>query len=108
MIVSRFPEEWRCTVAVSRGGRDAKGNPLPAEPHDVEDCLVGWRSTEDPVDRSDLTDDTAVLYHDGPVDIRDGDLFDVPDGPWPSGKFQTDGTVKRWPMGVEVPLRRRS
>lgn len=70
--------------------------------------MVGWRSTDDPVDRTDLTENTAVLYHDDPsADIRDGDLIEVPVGAWPSGRFQIDGTVKPWPMGLEVPLRRR-
>lgn len=109
MIVDRFPDAWKTAVTVTRGGRDAKGNPVPGEDHVVRGCLIGWRSTDDPVDRSDLTEDRAVLYADDPLaDIQDDDLFDVPVGPWPSGKFQTDGTIKPWPMGLEVPLRRRS
>ena len=107
MIVSRFPTTWRTTVTVTRQGRDQKGNPLPPTSHTVADCMAGWRATTDPVDRADLTSDDAVLYVDDPLaDIAEGDRISVPAGPWASGVWFVDGSPKRWPLGLEVPLRK--
>lgn len=106
-IVSSFPAEWRMDVVVHRAGVDAKGNPLPSVDHTVAGCLVGWRSTADPVDRADLITDTAVLYaDDSAADILAGDTLTIPAGPWPSGDFRVDGSPKPWPLGLEAPLRR--
>lgn len=107
MIVAGFPASWRTDVTVHRGGTDAKGNPLPTVDHSLTGCLIGWRSTSDPVDRADLTTDTAVLYADDPLaDLLAGDTLTVPAGPWPHGEFRVDGTPKPWPLGLEAALRR--
>lgn len=107
MIVGSFPKTWLTAVTVLRSGLDAKGNPLPESSHAIGPCLVGWRSTQDPVDRSDLTTDTAVAYCDDPAaDIVAGDRVTIPPGPWPYGEFWVDGSVKPWQMGLEIPLRR--
>ena len=108
-LVSSFPPEWLTSITVHRGGYDAKGNPLPTTSHTIEECLVGWRGTADPVDRSELTTDTAVAYVDDPAtDIKAGDQVTVPACRWPYGDFQVDGQVKPRQMGLEIPLRRGS
>lgn len=109
LLVASFSTEWLTEMTVLRGGFDAKGNPLPQSSHTIGPCLVGWRGTEDPVDRSDLTSDTAVAYCDDPVaDIVAGDRVTIPGGAWPSGEFWVDGSAKPWQMGLEIPLRRGS
>lgn len=107
-IVAAFPAEWRCDVTVHRsGGRNADGDPVPATDHPVVDCLVGPRSTNEPVDRTELTDTTAVLYHDDPaVDITGTDTLTVPAGHFMAGTYAVEGDPSRWPLGTEVPLRR--
>ena len=104
--VATFPESWKTTVTVRRGGTDRWGDPLPGQEHSEPGCLVGWRSTADPVDRSELTSDDAVIYAEPGCDFRSGDRIIIPDGPWPAGEFWVDGSPKRWPMGVEIPIRR--
>lgn len=108
VIVAKFPESWKTEVTVHRGGgHDRKGNPLPTTDHQVVECMIGWRSTDDPVDRSDLVTDKPVLYADDPMaDFQTGDQVTIPVGPWPSGDFWLDGSPKRWPLGCEVPLAR--
>lgn len=106
-IVKQFPRAWRCEVAVSRVPRDRKGNPLPEQSHTVSECLVGGRDTTDPVDRSNIPQDTIVMYADDPfADIQEGDRVEVPAGPRPSGRYRVHGSPVPWPLGLEVQLRR--
>lgn len=104
-IVSRFPAFWRVDVTVIRGGgRDDRGDPLPVVELPVAGCLVGPRSTSEPVDRADLVDASAVLYRDPQPSFvfLSTDRVRTPDGV----EWMVDGDPKVWPMGVEVPLRR--
>lgn len=104
--LDHFPADWKTPVTVTRGGRDRKGNPLPTTTHQVDDCLVGWRSTVDPVDRADLSSDTAVIAARVGSDFADRDLITIPDGPWPSGSWTVNGAPKPTPLGVEIQIRR--
>jgi len=104
-LLSRFPKSWRTSVTVVRsGGRDPKGNPLPAYDIAVPDCLVAPRSTADPVDRSDVVDGKAVLYHGGGFTFLSTDRVRVPDGSAMAGEWSVDGRPGEWPYGVEVGL----
>lgn len=104
-LVERFPARWLVTVTVVRsGGRDARGNPLPAERIPVKDCLVRWRSSTDPLDRTDLTDSSAVLYRRRGFDFRSTDQIEVPAGSLAAGTWSVDGDPKRWPDSVELAL----
>jgi hypothetical protein len=109
-MVSGFPAGWQTPVTLLRGGgRDREGNPKAEERSDTPPVLVGWRSTSDPVDRSEATEDYAVLYDDSfEIAWTPTDRVEIPDGPWPSGTWQVDGRPKPWPLGWEVPLRRAS
>lgn len=104
-----MPPEWQVDVEVRRGGgRDARGRPQPETVLQRTGVLVGWRSTADPVDRSDVTSDHAVLYDvGGGFTWHDGDRVVIPgDYAGPRGTWQVDGKPKAWPLGWEVPLRR--
>jgi len=107
-MVQHFPAEWLTEVVVLRGGgRDREGNPLPVEEIPLADCLVGSRSTENPVDRADLTRTEGILYRDLGFNFRHTDRIRIPDGTWlAAGEWAVDGDPKRWPMGWEVPLRK--
>lgn len=104
--LTHFPPDWKTDVEVSRAGRDRKGNPLPPTTHIVADCLVGWRSTVDPVDRADLSSDNAVIAAQVGSDFRNGDHVTIPDGPWPSGEWIVDGSPRPTPLGMEIQIRR--
>lgn len=104
-----YPPEWQTMVTVKRGGaRDRKGVAQPETSIAAGPVLVGWRATDDPVDRADLTADTAVLYdRTGTTAYQPSDRIVIPDDfPGPTGTWQVDGTPKRWPSGYEVPLRK--
>jgi hypothetical protein len=104
-IVAMFPREWRTDVTVLRGGgRDAKGNPLPAQEIPVRNCAVGARATSDPLDRSDVVSSTAVLYRDPGFTFLPADRIRVPDGALMSGTWAVDGRPNEWPLGSEVGL----
>jgi len=108
-IVSRFPKSWRTDVVVLRGGgRDAKGNPLPAQEIPVKDCIVGARATSEPLDRSDVVDSTAVLYHDPEPGLMflAADRIRVPAGARMAGEWSVKGRPGEWPQGWEVGLER--
>jgi len=104
-VVSRFPPSWRTDVVVLRGGgRDAKGNPLPVKEIPVKDCIVGVRATSDPVDRSDVTSSTAVLYRDPGFTFLPADRIRVPAGKRMAGTWSVDGRPGEWPYGWELGL----
>jgi hypothetical protein len=107
-IVSQFPKSWRTDVVVLRGGgRDPKGNPLPAQEIPVTDCIVGPRATADPLDRSDVVSSTAVLYrdhHDDGFGFLPSDRIRVPAGKRMAGTWSIDGRPGEWPLGWEVAL----
>jgi hypothetical protein len=90
------------------GGRDSRGRPKPETPREVGPVLIGWRSSTDPTDRSQLTDDLAVLYdQSGSCDWLGDDRVEIPtDYPGPHGTWQVEGQPKQWPAGWEVALRR--
>jgi hypothetical protein len=106
-IVSSFPKSWRTDVVVIRGGgRDAKGNPLPAQDIPVKDCIVGARATAEPLDHSDVVDSKAVLYRDPDPGFTflPSDRVRVPAGKRMAGEWSVDGRPGEWPLGVEVGL----
>lgn len=106
-ILSRFPKSWRTDVTVLRGGgRDAKGNPLPVVEIPRPGVLVGARSTAEPLERSDVTDNKAVLY-DGDTAFRylSTDRVRVPSGSRMAGDWSVDGRPSEWPYGSEVALK---
>jgi hypothetical protein len=90
------------------GGRDSRGNPKPETVLHSGRVLIGWRSTAEPVDRSEVTSDQAVLYDMGrDFEWHGDDRVKIPnDYPGPRGTWQVDGQPKPWPLGWEVPLRR--
>jgi hypothetical protein len=100
-----LPSSWLTSVTVLRGGgRDAKGNPLPTQEITVTRCLVGPRSTADPVDRSDVTDGKAILYRGPGFTFMSTDRIVVPDGARMAGVWSVDGRPAEWPYGSEVGL----
>jgi hypothetical protein len=104
-LVKRFPKSWRTDVVVIRGGgRDAKGNPLPSQEIPVRDCLIAPRATAEPLDRSDVTSSTAVLYRDPGFTFLPADRVRVPAGARMAGVWAVDGRPGEWPDGVEVGL----
>lgn len=104
-LVKRFPKSWRTDVVVIRGGgRDAKGNPLPSQEIPVRDCLIAPRATAEPLDRSDVTSSTAVLYRDPGFTFLPADRVRVPTGARMAGVWAVDGRPGEWPDGVEVGL----
>ncbi len=107
-ITEQFPADWLCEVTVHRsGGYDANGDPVPAQDHNVSDCLVGRRGTSEPQDRTELTDTTAVLYGPAGMDVISTDTITVPAPHGMAGEYTIDGDPGFWPLGTEVPLRRR-
>ena len=104
-LVKRFPRSWRVDVVVIRGGgRDAKGNPLPAIEIAVNDCLIGARATADPLDRADISSSTAVLYRDPGFTFLPSDRIRVPEGARMAGLWAVDGRPGEWPDGWEIGL----
>ncbi len=104
-FLRRFPKSWRTSVTVIRsGGRDAKGNLLPSTEIQVAECMIGARSTADPVDRSDVVDNTAVLYRGVGFTFLSTDRIRVPDGARMAGTWSIDGRPAEWPFGVEIGL----
>lgn len=104
-IVSRFPAAWRTDVTVLRGGgKDPKGNPLPVTEITVTDCILGARSTSDPVDHSEVVSSTAVLYRDPGFTFLPADRIRVPVGARMAGTWQVDGRPGEWPYGWEIGL----
>jgi hypothetical protein len=99
-----FPKNWRTDVVVLRGGgRDPKGNPLPTVEIPVEGCLIGPRSTSEPLDRSDTAESNVALYHDAFLFLSK-DRIRVPEGNRMAGEWSVAGRPGEWPLGVEVPL----
>lgn len=108
-LVRWFPKSWLVSVVVLRsGGRDAKGNPLPVVEIPLDNCLLGPRSTHDPVDRSDAVSAKPALFRDLDPNFTflSTDRIRVPDGARMAGVWEVDGLPSEWPMGVEVPLGR--
>lgn len=106
-VTAMFPASWRCDVIVHRtGGRNSDGDPVPSSDHIIGDCLVGRRSTSDPIDRSELTDTSAVMYAPAAADIKSTDTITVPASHWMAGEYAVDGDPGFWPLGTEVPLKK--
>lgn len=106
-----LPDDWRTSITVHRGGgRDPKGNPQPTEDHEVSHCLIGPRSTSEPVDRSELVDSTAVLYREATAApafvFLATDQLTIPEGHRMAGRWAVDGRPGEWPLGTELALRR--
>lgn len=103
-----FPADWYTEVVRIRStGTDARGNPAPVQRAAVSDCMIAPRATTDPVDWSDVLDNTAVLYRQSfdPV-FESGDLVEVPAGQRMAGTWRVAGRPGQWPLGLEVPLER--
>jgi hypothetical protein len=100
-----IPKSWLVDVTVLRGGgRDAKGNPLPTIELAVTKCLIAPRATADPVDRSDVVDNTAVLYRGPGFTFMSTDRIRVPAGARMAGVWAVEGRPGEWPFGSEVGL----
>lgn len=107
--LSRLPASWKTDVVVVRsGGRDTRGNPLPAQEIPRKRVLVGQRGTNDPVsDLSDATEDTAVMYDaDTTFRYQPTDRIRVPDTSRMSGEWSVKGLPGEWPLGTEIQLER--
>ena len=105
-IVQRFPKSWRADILVVRsGGRDKKGNPLPAQEIPRTGVLVGPRATAEPVDRADVVNATAVLYDgDTAFAYLSTDRIRIPAGARMAGEWSIEGRPGEWPFGTEVGL----
>lgn len=103
-----LPRSWKTDVVILRGGgRDPKGNPLPVVEIPATGCLVGARSSAEPVDRSEVTDGKAVLYREFEKDdivFLHSDRVRVPAGSRMAGDWSVDGRPGEWPFGWEVGL----
>jgi hypothetical protein len=101
-------EDLRTAVEVQRGGgRDARGNPNGVEKLPVDQCQVTPLDASDPrLDRSDVPEDTALLYYDGPFVFESTDRIVVPVGQRMAGEWEVDGRPSEWPGTVELKLRR--
>lgn len=100
-----FPKSWLTAVTVIRGGgRDAKGNPLPTVEIEVTGCLIAPRAASDPVDRSDLVDNNAVLYRGPGFTFLSTDRIRVAHGQRMAGEWSVEGRPGEWPFGSEVGL----
>lgn len=107
-LVSRFPDDWRTDVTVLRGGgRDDWGNPEPFVEIPVAYCAVGWSSSVEPEDRTDLTESSAHLYRDpdSGFSFASTDRIIVPDSHPCAGTWVVDGRPRGWPLGVHVQLK---
>lgn len=106
-MLASFPRSWRTDVVVLRGGgRDAKGNPLPEVQIPRPGVLMGARSTVEPLERSDVTDNKAVLYDgDTAFTYLSTDRVRVPAGSRMAGEWSVDGRPSEWPYGSEVGLK---
>lgn len=105
-LAAEFPD-WVTDVEVQSSGRDANGNPVGGPPKTISDALVAPRATDEPLDRTDLTATTAVLYDTAPeVVILSTSRIVVPAGHRMAGTWAVDGDPGPWPLGRETPLRR--
>lgn len=107
-IVGRFPAEWLTDVSVERPGEpDPRGYPVDAEVHTVGPCLVSQQaSAEDEATRSDAAETAGYLFGPPLMDVRSTDVVIVPEGPWPSGRFEVNGEITKGPLGDRARLRR--
>ncbi|QYC54930.1 head-to-tail stopper [Arthrobacter phage Popper] len=98
--------DWQVDVVVLRGGgRDTRGNPLPVQEIPRRGVTVCPRSTQDPLDRSDVADSTAVLYdEDTTFHYQPTDRIRVPAGGRMAGDWSVSGLPGEWPMGSEIGL----
>lgn len=101
-----MPRSWRTEAVVLRGGgKDPKGNPLPASEIPVtQRCAYAPRTTADPVDHSEVVDSTAVLYCDPGFSFLAKDRIRIPAGSRGAGEWMVDGRPKEWPLGWEIGL----
>jgi hypothetical protein len=99
-----FPDETDIVV-LRAGGRDPRGNPLPAQEIPRGGVLIAPRATRDPLDRSDVVDSNAVLYDaDTTFLYLSTDRIRVPAGFRMAGDWSVDGRPGEWPGGSEVGL----
>lgn len=109
-IVSMFPDYWKTSVTVRRGGgRDDWGNPKPAKDFTVEECLVSWHDSSEPNRMSEVSNDTAYLFRDPDPSFRfqSTDSIVVPESASCPGTWVIDGQPKEEPMGVKLVLKKR-
>lgn len=113
--LSRFPADWLTTATVTRGGRDQAGNVTDPETFVLDPVMVGWVSTADSPDWEGSPDEVAVLMLNRgqaaqgatePFRFRPKDIVDIPDGPWPSGKWRVGGDTQAGQLGTMVQLRK--
>ena len=104
-----FPVSWYVSVTLTRGGgRDARGNPLPAATTALPDALIAPGNGDDPTDWSAVVEGTATVYwYDRPdMDVRNGDVLEIPAGQHMAGRWLVDGRPAQWPMGTAVRVSR--
>lgn len=107
-IVARFPRSWRTSVTVVRGGgRDHMGNPVPASEVVLADCVVGPRSSGEPMVQGDVVSSELSVYRDPDPAFRflSTDKIIVPEGALNAGTYEVDGRPHEFPLGVEVRIR---
>lgn len=107
-IVSSLPASWRTSVTVIRGGgRDHMGNPVPASEVVLADCVVGPRSSGEPMVQGDVVASGLSVYRDPDPAFRflSTDKIVVPEGALNAGTFEVDGRPREFPLGVEVPIK---
>lgn len=103
-----WPDGWLTSISVERGGRDQAGRPTLGQVFTVDRVLVGWRSTSDSPEWDDAPEDLAVMYLERDTfEFQQWDLIIIPPGPWPSGRWQIDGSPQPSQLGTQVMLRRR-
>ncbi|OMH30650.1 hypothetical protein [Tersicoccus sp. Bi-70] len=110
-LIERFPPKWLTSVVVVRsGGRDARGNPRPAQRIPVDRCLVRWTGSGDLVDRTDVSTGTAVLYRrrSSSFAFVPTDRIEIPDSALVPGVWAVDGAPKLWPNSVELTLKKEA
>ena len=107
-IVSNFPASWRTSVTVLRGGgRDDRGDPLPVTELPVETCIVGPRSSGEPMERGDVVSFELSIYRDPDPSFRflSTDRIVVPDTALNPGTYEVEGKPREFPLGVEIPIK---
>lgn len=105
---SELPASWRTDVVVRRsGGHGPRGAPLPPVEIVVRDCLIGPRSSTEPVAGSSLASSDMSIFRDPDpaFAFEPADRIIVPVGALNAGEWSVDGRSKEFPLGSETPIR---
>lgn len=107
-VVRLMPRAWRTSVTITHPGEKTwDGDDTPGESVTEDDWVVVPGRSAAPRDKpSDWPDTDAAAYAHRGSAVRAGDTVTVP-APHPlAGAFDVVADPGRWPLGVEVPLRR--